>query len=221
MHAGHGDGVINARNGQIVLVGIAEPCFVAQQQRLYKARRISRKRRPDRRAEPFGKQCRRQPCGSAPGLGVQRPAAACREEHAAGQIVIIAPRMLLLRRGELCRAGQEASGHDLTVGLVKVNHGRAAFSVQRQPGGDGLSVAARLRRSQRLRGNLGRFAGESCKRAQKKRLVPAAPGKSGQKAKHADRCAARIWTAQQKQQYAGCRKRGEQHTRRAVQQKQI
>ena len=73
--------------------------------------------------------------------------------------------MLFLRRGELCRAGQEASGKDLTVGLVKVNDRRAAFSVQRQPGGDGLPVAAFLRRGQRLRGKRGCFAGKSGKRA--------------------------------------------------------
>ena len=129
--------------------------------------------------------------------------------------------MLFLRRGELCRAGQEASGKDLTVGLVKVNDRRAAFSVQRQPGGDGLPVAAFLRRGQRLRGKRGCFAGKVCKRAQKKRLVPTAPGKSGQKAQHADRGAVRNRPPKRKQQRTHCRKRGKQHTRRGMQQNQI
>ena len=129
--------------------------------------------------------------------------------------------MLFLRRGELCRAGQEASGKDLTVGLVKVNDRRAAFSVQRQPGGDGLPVAAFLRRGQRLRGKRGCFAGKSGKRAQKKRLVPTAPGKSGQKAQHADCRPAQNRTPEQKQQRTDRCKRGEQHAWRTVQQKQI
>ena len=129
--------------------------------------------------------------------------------------------MLFLRRGELCRAGQEASGKDLTVGLVKVNDRRAAFSVQRQPGGDGLPVAAFPRRGQRLRGKRGCFAGKVCKRAQKKRLVPTAPGKSGQKAQHADRRPAQNRTPEQKQQRTDRCKRGEQHAWRTVQQKQI
>ena len=129
--------------------------------------------------------------------------------------------MLFLRRGELRRAGQAASGQNLTVGLVKVKNGCAAFAVQRQAGGDGASVAGLLRCGQRLRGKDGRFAGKGLKRAQKKRLVPAAPGESGQKAQYADRRAARERTAEQEQKRADCRKRGEQHTRRVMQQKQI
>ena len=213
--------MINARDGQIVLIRVAESGFVAQQQRLHKTRRIGRERGLDRRSEPFRQHSRRQPDGSASRLGVQRPAAACRQKNAARQIVILAAQMLFLRRGELRRAGQEASGPNFAVGFVKVNDCRTAFSVQRQPGGDGLPVAARLRSSQRLRGKCRRFAGKRLKWAQKKRLVPPAPGKSGQKTQHADRGAVRNRPPKQKQQRTHCRKRGKQHTRRGMQQNQI
>ena len=61
VHTGHGDGMVNARDGQIVLILVAEPCFIAQQQRLYKARRVRRECGLDRRAEAFGKQSRGKP----------------------------------------------------------------------------------------------------------------------------------------------------------------
>lgn len=50
--------MVNARDGQIVLILVAESCFIAQQQRLYKARRVRRECGLDRRAEAFGKQSR-------------------------------------------------------------------------------------------------------------------------------------------------------------------
>ena len=58
MHTGHGDGMIDPGDGQLIPFCIRQRRLIAQQQCLQKSRGIRRKSRTDRRPEPFSQQSR-------------------------------------------------------------------------------------------------------------------------------------------------------------------
>ena len=127
--------MVNARDGGIVLILVAEPVLSPSSSACTKPAVGHDGMRTDRRAEAFGNRAK---ATSRPG-SAQRFAAACRRIRRATDRNPCRADAFSCAVVNFAVPDRGGFRKDLTVGLAS-NDRRAAFSVQRQPGGDGPPV---------------------------------------------------------------------------------
>lgn len=125
MHPGHGYGVVNAGDCQIVLLRVGKFGSVAEQQRLYEASGVGIERRAQRLGQLAGKARRNKAQRGFAGRDMERSTAVCREQFAAREDIGVAARKLSLRARELGTASQRVARKRRAVGFGVVQNGCA------------------------------------------------------------------------------------------------